>query len=122
MFPKWVSYETGIRVGFNGGNDTYQFIIEQRGRRFNVYHTKYPREPQPNIIVVDAIDTPDELYLRTYPGKDSCDCNTTEEQTKFQKELHRAIDPRFRVPGRILASKLIRIVNQINASKFKFSP
>jgi len=76
MFAK-VSYDTIYRATFNYWEPS--FPIDKNGRRFRVYHTKYPVKPEPNLVVIEAYDNLDEMYFRAFLGKHSGECKTESE-------------------------------------------
>ena len=64
MFSRYVSYGTVYRATFNYWEPS--FPINKGTRRFTVYHTKYPVQPEPNLVVIEANDDREELYFRAF--------------------------------------------------------
>lgn len=117
-FAKYVSYETGIRAGFNGGNDVYQWIRKIEGRDFRVYHVKYPRPPEPNIVVLEeVIKNVKEFYFRTFLGNSPPDCADDEEKLFFE-QVDGTVSQKYLVSGKNLEKKIIEVVQALERGCF----
>jgi len=112
MFSKYVNYEVTARATFNYWEPS--FPIDKDGRRFTVYHTKYPVRPEPNLVVIEANDDPEELYFRTFLGKHSGECETEEQAQPFFEEVKKTIDPKFRIKGKDLEKRILNFVMEID--------
>jgi len=119
VYTKYVSYELGASLCFNGGNDTKQFILEKDGTYFDVYHSK-PSDLDDNIVVLEEEKQvtrkrgPHYFYHRTFPGKHPGECDTEEEVEKFMEKLRDTISPEFRMTGPVLKRKLEELVRKMN--------
>ena len=65
MFVKYVGPDTVDLATFNYHEPS--FMIDKGERRFTVFHTRYPQNPQPNLVVIEANEDREELYFRTFP-------------------------------------------------------
>ena len=115
-FSKWVSPEVAYKATFNYYEPS--FSIERCGRRFTIYHTKYPAPPEPNLVVIEAEDNLNEFYFRTFLGKHGGECETDEETKLFFKEIERTISSEFRIEGIYLEERILQVVNSVNQRKF----
>ena len=116
MFTKYVSPETAYRATFNYYEPS--FPIDKDGRNFMVYHTKHPVWPEPNIVVIEAIDDREELYFRAFIGKHSGECETESEAQPYYEEIRRSISPEFRVSGRYLEKRILQLLDEIDKGRF----
>jgi hypothetical protein len=116
MFSKYVSYETIYRATFNYWEPSLR--IDKDGRNFTVYHTKYPVRPEPNIVVIEAVDNREELYLRAFLGKHSGECETESETQLFFNELRISVSPEFRVKGRDLEKRILKLLDEVDKRRF----
>ena len=116
MFSK-VSYETINRATFNYWEPS--FSIDKNGRIFRVYHTKYPVRPEPNLVVVEAYDNPDEMYFRAFLGRHSGECEAEGEAQEFFDEVERTISPEFRVADeKDLERRILKLLNGVDKGRF----
>jgi hypothetical protein len=116
MFAKYVSFETIHRATFNYWEPSLR--IDKNGRNFTVYHTKYPVQPEPNIVVIEAVDDREELYLRAFLGKCSGECETESEAQPFFDELRKSISPEYRVKGRDLEKRILKLLDEVDQGRF----
>ena len=116
MFSKYVSYETVWRATFNYWEPS--FGIDKDGRRFTVYHTKYPVRPEPNLVVIEADDDREELYFRAFLGKHSGECETENEAQPYFEEVRNSISPEFRIKGRDLEKGILNLLAKVNKGQF----
>lgn len=116
MFAKYVSFETIHRAAFNYWEPSLK--IDKNGRNFTVYHTKYPVQPEPNIVVIEAVDDHEEFYLRAFLGKHSGECETEIEAQPFFDELRKSISPEYRVKGRDLEKRILKLLDEVDQGRF----
>ncbi len=117
-FSKYVSEETVVRAGFNWHEPSWP--IKWHGRNFTVYHTKYPRKPEPNLVVIESFEDPEELYFRAFPGRYPGECDTAEEAAPFFEEVYRTVSYEFRIDGRKLEKKILETVKAIEKRNFSY--
>ena len=116
MFSK-VSYETIYRATFNYWEPSLS--IDKDGRSFRVYITKYPVRPEPNLVVIDAYDNPDEMYFRTFLGKHGGECETESETQQFLDEIRKTISPEYRMADeKDLEKRILKLLDEVDKGRF----
>ena len=120
QFSDVVSYELGIRIGFNGGNDVPIFRKNHNGQLYDFYHAKPSLEPELNIIVAVPFDNKKDIfYMKVFLGKHPGECDTNEEAKLFYIELDNCISNQNIVIGKEVTKKLEKIIESLEEGNFK---
>lgn len=115
-FSKYVRLEVALLATFNYHEPSWPLIIDRK--RFTVYHTKHPRTPEPNLVVIENDVDPEELYFRVFLGKYPPECQDQGEEETFFNELRATVSAKHKIRGDLLEDKILSIVEALNQGRF----
>ena len=115
-FSKYVGEEVLKRI--ECGPTFATSIDEIKGKNFHIYSAKYPVYPELNIVLIETIENPEEIYLKSFSGcKMMGEHKTEQEHTFYLEKIKEAVSPKFKVKRKDLEKKIINLLDKATLKK-----
>ncbi|MEK6823405.1 MAG: hypothetical protein AABY06_00055 [Nanoarchaeota archaeon] len=91
-------------------------IDEIKEKNFHVSTAKYPVYPELNIVLIETIENPKEIYFRSFSGcKMMGEHKTKQEHALYLEKIKEAVSPKFKVKRKDLEKKIINLLNKASS-------